>query len=417
MPIRHTRDLDRPARRHCRRPRVGAGRSSAGPAAAGVAVGEGPARTWTATENVAWKAEVPGRGWSSPIVWATRCSSPVVTDGKVPSRRTATSPRWHKTPDGEHRWMVFCLDPPPARSSGSGRPTRASRSTRSTSRTATPRKRPSPTASAVYAYFGNVGVFCYDLDGKKLWSKHVGRVPTRRLGHRPPRRCCTRTGSTSSTTTRRSRTWSPSTSKTGKEVWRRRDEKSNWATPFVWENEQRTEIVTRGTGKVRSYDLDGKLLWELGGMSRSACPTPVAAHGLLYVGSGYEFDRTQPMYAIRPGAPGDITLEEGRDEQRVHRLVANRPAPYNPAARATATTCTSCTTGASSPASRPRRASRSTSGSGWAGSFTASPWAYNGKVFCLNEDGDDLRRQGRAGVRGAGQEQARRSGSGDAGGR
>src|SRR5205085_4443976 len=72
--------------------------------------------------------------------------------------------------------------------------------------------------------------------------------------------------------------------RTGKEIWRvERDEKSNWATPFVWENERRTELVTAGTNRVRSYDLDGKLLWELGGMSSIVIPTPFARHGLLYI--------------------------------------------------------------------------------------------------------------------------------------
>ena len=51
--------------------------------------------------------------------------------------------------------------------------------------------------------------------------------------------------------------------RTGKELWRvKRDEVENWATPFVWENELRTEIVTSGLRKVRSYDLNGKELWS-----------------------------------------------------------------------------------------------------------------------------------------------------------
>ena len=80
----------------------------------------------------------------------------------------------------------------------------------------------------------------------------------------------------------------PSTRRRATQIWRvERDEKSNWATPFVWENEQRTEIVTPAAGKVRSYDLDGKLLWELGGLSTITIPTPFARHGLLYVASGY----------------------------------------------------------------------------------------------------------------------------------
>ena len=63
--------------------------------------------------------------------------------------------------------------------------------------------------------------------------------------------------------------------RTGKELWRvERDEKTNWATPYVWDNPHRSEIVTAGSGKVRAYDLSGKLLWEAH-LPFSACATPI----------------------------------------------------------------------------------------------------------------------------------------------
>ena len=98
--------------------------------------------------------------------------------------------------------------------------------------------------------------------------------------------------------------------KTGKQIWRvERDEKSNWATPYIWNSGKRTEIVTPGTTKVRSYDLDGKLLWELGGMSSIAIPTPFSKYGLLYITSGYVGDQVRPVFAVKPGAKGDISLK------------------------------------------------------------------------------------------------------------
>ena len=100
--------------------------------------------------------------------------------------------------------------------------------------------------------------------------------------------------------------------KTGIEAWRTpRDEKSNWATPFVWENSERTEIVTPGTGHTRSYDLDGKLLWSLTGMSSITIATPYEHNGLLYLSSGYVLDPKKPIFAVRPGASGDISLADG----------------------------------------------------------------------------------------------------------
>jgi outer membrane protein assembly factor BamB len=178
--------------------------------------------------------------------------------------------------------------------------------------------------------------------------------------------------------------------RTGKEVWRVvRDEKSNWSTPFVWENDRRTEIVTLGTDKVRSYDLEGKLLWWFTGMSSITIATPYAGPGLLYVSSGYVNDRQRPLYAIRAGASGDISLGEGETGNKSIAWCRPTAAPYNP------TTllyderlyvlydrgflgCFRSLTG--EPVFERERVPHGLH-------FTASPWAYDGKVFCLNEDG------------------------------
>jgi outer membrane protein assembly factor BamB len=180
--------------------------------------------------------------------------------------------------------------------------------------------------------------------------------------------------------------------RTGKELWRTgRDEGSNWATPFVWQNDRRTEIVTAGTGKIRSYDLDGKLLWELKGMSIYAIPTPFAADGLLYIASGYPADKIRPVYAIRSGAMGDISLKPNQTSNDF--IVWSDPAigPYNPTPLVYQgcyytlldrgfLTCHDPKTGKEI-YGRQRITMDATS-------FTASLWAYNGKVFALSEDGD-----------------------------
>jgi outer membrane protein assembly factor BamB len=94
--------------------------------------------------------------------------------------------------------------------------------------------------------------------------------------------------------------------KTGAEIWRvERAEATNWATPYIWEHDGKAEIVTPGTKKVRSYDLDGKLLWEFGGMSSITIMTPFTAHGLLYISSGYVGD------AALAARVADAMLAEG----------------------------------------------------------------------------------------------------------
>ena len=177
----------------------------------------------------------------------------------------------------------------------------------------------------------------------------------------------------------------------GREIWRiPRDEKSNWATPFVWQNELRTEIVTAGTDMVRSYDLAGKLLWQLKGMSTITIAMPYEHDGLLYVSSGYVGDRRQrPIYAIRPGAAGDISLESDQTSSPWIVWRQKMAAPYNPSTLIYQDRLwvlydfgfLACFDAGKGATIFPR--ARIPQGR----AFTASPWAYRDHVFCLNEDG------------------------------
>jgi outer membrane protein assembly factor BamB len=180
--------------------------------------------------------------------------------------------------------------------------------------------------------------------------------------------------------------------RTGKEIWRvNREERGNWSTPLVWENALRTEIVTAGTVKVRSYDLDGKQLWELKGMTTLTIPSPFEKNGLVYISSGYPGGLPRPVYAIRPGASGDISLKP--DETSNEYIAWYQPllGTYNTSALVYGDyyytlldrgflLCHDARTGKQIYG----RQRISTDSSG----FTASPWAYNGKIFVLSEDGD-----------------------------
>ncbi|HZI51775.1 MAG TPA: serine/threonine protein kinase, partial [Terriglobia bacterium] len=141
----------------------------------------------------------------------------------------------------------------------------------------------------------------------------------------------------------------------------------------------------------RSYDLNGKLLWEYTGLSSITIPTPFSRHGLLYISSGYLGDSKRPAYAIRPGASGDITLKPGETSNASIVWSAPVGAPYNPTPlvygdvyytlldRGFMTTQDART--GKEVYGRQRITSEATA-------FTSSPWAYNGKVFTLSEDGD-----------------------------
>ena len=159
----------------------------------------------------------------------------------------------------------------------------------------------------------------------------------------------------------------------------------------MWKNERRT-IVTAGSDRVRSYDAaDGKLLWELSGMSTFAVPTPFAANGLLYVTSGYPADKLRPVYAIRPGAMGDISLKPDRSDNDY--IIWSQPTlgAFHPSSLVYGGCyytlldrgLLSCNDPKTGKEIYPRqRVSADATG------FTASPWAYNGR--CPDEEDGDI---------------------------
>jgi hypothetical protein len=126
-------------------------------------------------------------------------------------------------------------------------------------------------------------------------------------------------------------------------------------------------------------------------MSSITIPTPYAEHGLLYISSGYVMDPQKPAYAIRPGASGDISLAKDATQGEYIAWCQPKGAPYNPSTLVYGPhlyvlldsgllNCYDAKTGA--PLYQQKRLADT------AQAFTASPWAYEGKVFCLSEDGD-----------------------------
>jgi len=366
-----------------------------GAAASGVSAHSGLPDAWSATERVAWKTAIPGRGWSSPIVWGKKVfiTTAIKKGGKLePVKKGLYLGGNRPTPKEVHRWIVYCLDLDSGKIVWENEIHRGVPEHGHHLKNTLASETPVTDGQRVYAYFGNVGMFCFDFDGKLLWSKKWESVPTT-FGW----------GTAASPVLHDQRIYVVNDNskesflvaldkKTGEQIWRvKRDEKSNWSTPFIWENEKRTEIVTPGARKIRSYDLDGKLLWELGGMSSITIPTPLAGHGLLYVSSGYVMDWRKPVFAIRPGAAGDISLKSGQTNNKYVAWCQKMAGPYNPSPILYGDyvyvlydrglfACYDAKTGEEVYGKRRIGAS--------ARAFTSSPWAYDDKIFCLNEDGD-----------------------------
>jgi outer membrane protein assembly factor BamB len=356
---------------------------------AGVSHVKGLPTKWDTKKNVAWSVEVPGKGWSSPIVWGERIFlTSVIREGGYEEAKKGLyfGGERAKVPDVEHRWMVNCFDLKTGKTLWEREAVKGKPATGVHIKNSYASETPVTDGERLYAYFGNQGLFCYDLDGKPLWSKKWDPVPTRFSW-----------GTASSPVLHKGRLYIVNDNekrsfmvcldaKTGEQVWEvERDEKSNWATPFVWENEKRTELVVPGSKLVRSYDLDGKLLWELGGLSSITIPTPFARDGLLFLGSGYIMDKKRPLFAVKPGATSDISLKEGETSNEFIAWSANA-APYNPTPLVydgycyvlydmSMIACLDAKTGKQLYKERVP------------GQYTVSPWANEGKIYVLNEDG------------------------------
>ncbi len=366
-----------------------------GPGSLGVADNPNLPDRWGTNENVAWKVEVPGRGWSSPIVWGERVFvTTVVSDGEMeaPKKGLYLGGERPEIPQAPHRWLILCFDLPSGRELWRQEAHRGPPPNSLHVKNTYASETPVTDGERVYARFGNVGLFCYDPEGKKLWSTNWPAVKTRNGW-----------GSAGSPVLHDGRLFLVNDNdeqsfalaldaKTGRQLWKvERDEKSNWATPYIWSNEKRTELITSGTKRIRSYDLDGKLLWELGGMSSIVIPTPFSKFGLLYVCSGYVGDKRRPVFAIKPGASGDISLQPG--ETNNDFIVWQQPTagPYNPSPLVYGDnfyvlydfgflSCHDARTGRQLYDKQRIRPEGNTA-------FTASPWAANGRIFALSEDG------------------------------
>ena len=350
---------------------------------------------WSPTENVRWKTPLPGMAWASPVVWNDRIFlTNVISEGEVEAVKKGlyfggNRPNISKD---QHIWTACGFD------FGTGEI--AWKTTLHQGVPPTPRHLKNSYASEtpitdgehVFAHFGYLATWCLDLDGKVVWKRDW-----------KPYRVRNDWGTAASPVLHGGRLYLVNDNEerstlscldklNGKTIWEvEREEGSNWSTPFVWENDQRTEIITTGTGKVRSYDLDGRVLWELGGMSSIVIPVPFAGHGMLYIASGYVGDQKRPVFALRPGAKGDISLQEGESGNEHIAWFHPQAAPYNPSPLLFKDlyytlydrgflTCHDALSGKEIYGKQRFEAG--------ANAFTASPWAYNDRIFCLSEDGD-----------------------------
>jgi outer membrane protein assembly factor BamB len=377
-----------------------------GPGASGVAVDDPRLpETWSATDNVAWSVAIPGRGWSSPVVWGDHVlvvsavnTRQVETLNPVPSYLARSlggsmSGAAITQATDQYRWVLYNVDVQTGRIRWQRVIKAAVPDQAVHQKNSFASETPVTDGERVYVYLGYAGLFAFDMTGQPVWAKPMA-APRMRTGWGTAASPVLHDGRLYIVSDNEERSFIAAfDARTGAELWRteRPSEASNWSSPFIWQTGHRTEIVTTGSRKVRSYDTNGALLWELAGMTSIHAVTPIASHGLLFVSSGYFPDTPRPTYAIRPGARGDISLEPGKTSNEFiawsnPTLASAYPSPivvgdqYYTLMDRGIVTATDPSTGREI-YGRQRIAPDT-------GTFSASPWSYNGKIFAISEDGE-----------------------------
>jgi outer membrane protein assembly factor BamB len=364
-----------------------------GPGGQGVSSETGLPTDWSAERNVVWRADIPGRGHSSPIVWGDRVFLTTALEGDVvpgaKAVRHVIDGQEFVHPDGvgadrRHTLKVLALDARSGkllweRTAWEGTPydTRHRKGSYAS-------LTPVTDGTLVYAYFGSEGLYAYDFDGKPAWKASLGGIATVGVGVGTSPvlykdliilQCDEDNGDKSFIAALDKRT--------GREVWRvPRQVQVSWATPILVSAAGRAELVTSGTELIVAYDpATGKELWRAKGLESNAVPSPVAGPDVVVLSAGYP---AKLAMAIRPGGDGDVS-DSPRILWKHTKGTAYVPSPilYGDFVYLVTdkglVTCLDAMTG---------QVKYEGGRVPVPASFTASPVAYEGRILLFSEDGD-----------------------------
>jgi outer membrane protein assembly factor BamB len=367
--------------------------------ASGVADGKPTAVKWNIAtgENVAWKTPVAGVAVSSPIVWGDRVfvSTAISSDPNQVIRTGLYGDVEPVNDSSKHTWRLVALD----KKSGKilwdklayeGTP-KTKRHPKSSQASATP----VTDGRHVIVSFGSEGLYAFDFDGKLLWKKDLGVLnagwffdPDYEWGIGSSPIIYKNMVIVQSDIQRHSFLAAFDTD-TGKEIWRTdREEIPSWSTPTIFEANGKAELITQATTFTRGYDpMTGKELWKYSGNSEIAIPTPIVGPGFVIITNGYR--GVQPIFAIKPGATGDITLKDNATKSEFVSWSTKRGGPYIPTPLIYGDMLYVLNNGVLTSykvATGEQVYQKRLGGTG--GAFSASPVAADGKIYCSSEDGD-----------------------------
>ena len=258
-----------------------------GPAGDGVSNLNVQPTRWAEDKSVDWKVKLEGVAWSQPIVWGDQVLvTTAVTDNQPKPRVGESGPGFRlfsreglsralsggEPPDETYQWKLICLD----LATGERRWERVVREAKPT----IPIHRSNSYASEtpvtdgkhICVYIAMAGVYCFDMDGREVWNKPLDVLPMQ-FGWGPGSSPLLHENTLYVLCDNEKGSYLLAIDKTnGLQRWRvEREESSNWSTPYLWRNRVRSELVTCGGKKTRSYDpATGQVLWELRASGRCA---------------------------------------------------------------------------------------------------------------------------------------------------
>ena len=368
--------------------------------ASGVSDGANLPDRWdlAAGTNIKWRTPLPGLAHSSPIVWDDQIfvTTAVSSEGGATFKKGLYGAGDASPDRSEHQWQLLAID----RATGQVRWTRTAyrgaprekRHIKSTYANQTP----ATDGTSVVAFFGSQGLYAYDMKGTLRWKQDLGvlnagayDLPDYEWGNasspiiddgRVIVQCDVHGGSF----------LQAFDVATGRSLWKTaRTELPSWATPTVVPGPRGRELVTNAPNFIRGYDpATGEQLWQLGGSSKITAPTPILARDVVIVASGRAPER--PIFAIRPGSRGDLTLASGHTSSAAIAWSKTQRGPYMPTPLAYGDQLyTLANQGlfdsyAIAGGAEVYRQRLPHAGSG----FSASPVASDGRLFVASEDGD-----------------------------
>jgi outer membrane protein assembly factor BamB len=285
-----------------------------GPSASGVALTGDPPTEWNENLNIKWKAEVPGIGHATPIIWEDQIIllSAVKTDQEVKPEEPDEDQQQNDwmapvITNFIHEFVVFSID----RKDGTIRWQTIVREELPHSHThqfgSWASNSPVTDGERIFAYFGSHGLYCLNMEGEILWERDFGQMQkVRSFGEG-----CSPVLYENKLIVLRDHEGQSFLyvldKRTGKDIMEiKRNEVSSWSTPHIIEFEGKTQIITSATNKIRSYDPGtGEVIWECSGMTRNVIPSPVMGNGIVYLMSGF---RGSALIAVDLAkAKGDIS--------------------------------------------------------------------------------------------------------------